>query len=269
MPSRRADEEFVEQHWRLALWVARRRARQAGWRGDPDEVESDAVLGLWIAARTFPGGNPAAWARTHVDRTITDGLRDRYGDVRYAGKATLSAATQSDGLTVAQDAADPNDWAVHAVNRVDVARALVRLTPRQRYVVVARYRDGLTWQAIGGHLGITESGAHRLATEARARLTRALTVPDDHGPHHRYVRWWGPSCVSGLLRPIILCPRSVNPGRRRHLHRVDGQAADPQAHPGRTEPQQSPLGCSPRCRAPSSAQSSSTRTPQSQWQPLG
>jgi len=197
MPAR-ADEEFVEHHWRLALWVARRRARRAGWRGDPDEVESDAVLGLWNAARTFkPGDVPASWVRVHVERAITDGLRLRHGDVRYSGKAALTAATQPiDDVDLAQ-VLDPDDWAAHTVNRVDVARALVRLTTRQRYVIVARYRDGLTWRAIGEHLGITESGAHRLASEARTRLTSALAVPNDHGPHLRYMRWWGPSVMPG------------------------------------------------------------------------
>jgi RNA polymerase sigma factor (sigma-70 family) len=167
-----SDEEFVQHHWRLALWVARRRAVQAGWRGDPDEVQSDAVLGLWNAARTItPVHLPGPWVSMHVNRTITDGLRHRYGDIRYNGKAALTAATGSLEKGTSGTDRDPIDYAVAAVNRVDVARALVRLTPRYRYVVVARYRDELSWRAIGEYLGVTEGRAHQLGTEARQRLT--------------------------------------------------------------------------------------------------
>lgn len=168
--------EFVEKYWRLALWVARRRTHQAGARGDPDEMLSDAVFGLWNAARTFDPvkndqGDPIKWARRHIENAITDGLRQKYGDTRYKGKATLSQVAWG----VPDDAVVEDFPDVAVMNRVDVARALASLDERHRFVVHARFYEERTWRAIGEELGVTEGRACQLGTEAHDRLRRALT----------------------------------------------------------------------------------------------
>jgi RNA polymerase sigma factor (sigma-70 family) len=169
--------EFVERYWRLALWRARRRSYQAGARGDPDEVLSDAVLGLWNAARTFDevkndAGDPIKWARRHIDNAITDGFRSRYGDSRYHGKADqVEVAWDVPEDALVEDAAD-----VTVVNRVDVAKALALLDDRHRYVVHARFYEELTWRAIGEVLGVSEGRACQLGTEAHEKLRQALAT---------------------------------------------------------------------------------------------
>lgn len=192
MSSPSTDEEFVGRHWRLAIWVARRRAAQAGWRGDPDEVESDAVLGLWNAARTWRadgGTTEAAWIRRHVENAITDGLRARHGRVGYYGNAafnsdalSLDEAIRGRALGWPDSGArrgdlipDPVDRTALSISRVDVARAIASLDHRQRLAVHAYYWDGISLIDIGRALGVTEGRASQILTAARQRLHDELT----------------------------------------------------------------------------------------------
>ncbi|ABS03183.1 RNA polymerase, sigma-24 subunit, ECF subfamily [Kineococcus radiotolerans SRS30216 = ATCC BAA-149] len=228
MSPRTADQDvtaFVERHWSLALWVARRRAAQAGWRGDLDEVESDAFLGLWNAARAWRGaGSSAAWVRRHVETTITDGLRSRYGRVGYNGKLALTMATVSldepighrhrscTPVTRGDITPDPHDHVGHIIARVDLARAMAGLTHHQRLAVAAYYWGDATLVEIADKLGVGESAVSQLLTRARRALHAALTAPPAPGAAPRC-----PPSAAPPARPIVTCRHcgaTFHPARR-------------------------------------------------------
>lgn len=155
----------VEQRHGQALFGFVRR------QGLTDEQAHDAVqealLRLWHALR---GGasidNPRAWAYRSIYRLAMDqhrlGRRLRLLSRRLdLGRSTTPdpAETMSDRLAV---------W-----GEVD------KLPVRQRQVLYLRYRSNLSFEEIGGVLGITASAGRSHATQALATLRRRLAAEEE------------------------------------------------------------------------------------------
>lgn len=169
------DDQFIRRHWNFTHRWAAHRCRKAGGRADPAAVTSDALLGLLRASRTWNpqgGRSENAWVTYVVDHAITDGFRQRYGDTRYQGRATVNQWVPWDDRVelVAKDDLDA------LYQRIDIHHALRHLEDREQLAVEAYYWDGWTLTEVGHVLGIGESATSLLLKRARAKMRRHLAV---------------------------------------------------------------------------------------------
>lgn len=178
-------EELVEAHLALAHQCAQRQ----WWRGGEewDDVHSDALLGLWDAARRYDperGATFATFAWPRMVGAIGDGRRERDFVPRSARKRGAverpvsldDVPADGDGLSLADRLADPADgiaayddaddrWSTHVL----IASLLRELPADDRYVI-SRLLDGATLAQIGVELGFTESRACQIHRRALGRM---------------------------------------------------------------------------------------------------
>lgn len=105
-------------------------------------------------------GQPIAWLLGIADRCILD----RFGEAQASGEEP-------------PEAADPVDAAAEAAARIDLQRAVARLSPRDRELIALRYGADLTAREIARLVGVSTNGAevalHRALRRLRDRLERA------------------------------------------------------------------------------------------------
>ncbi len=134
----------------------------AGNRGEAEEVLQESFIAVWerwdrVAAMEDPTG--------YLYRTALNRYRSR---LRRAGRAARRAIGQAhgrDGFAVAED-------------RVEIARALPRLSPRRREAIVLTELLGYGSAEAGRVMGVADATVRRLAQDARAELRTTLEVPD-------------------------------------------------------------------------------------------
>lgn len=132
----------------------------------------DAVQNSWLRVAATPDpddiADPSAWLTTVVTRVCLDQLRDR------SRRDALSRRVQP--LPTLGHAAD-EDFLL----REDVARALMvllgRLTPAQRAAYVLHDLFAVPFDEVADILGVTQAGAKKHASRARARLRPADPTP--------------------------------------------------------------------------------------------
>lgn len=159
MASNPGDDAFREYYERLqprAVAVARRLV------GSPTVAEDLAAEALarayarWSTVRQHP--NPEAWLLRVVGNLAVD-------HVRHEARRPEMAADTGRSDRAGDDAA----------LRVDLARALHRLSGRQQEVVVMRYLIDLTEDDVAVSLGMTTGSVkthlHRATTKLRSQLT--------------------------------------------------------------------------------------------------
>ena len=96
-------------------------------------------------------------------RAILNGVRDR-----FRRRSTFLGARSR---LVEPPLGDPDQT---AVDKVDVERALERLTPRERACVVLRHYEDLPTAEIAEQLGLSQGAVRRYLTDARTRLGALL-----------------------------------------------------------------------------------------------
>ena len=138
-----------------------------GWRQTADDMVQDAMLRGWAARASFtPGTNFRAWMfmilRNQFYTSIRKDRRMTGWDPEAAERLLITAPAQQDALHVA-----------------DVARALQKLPPEQREVLMLIGADGASYEEaaeiIGCAIGTIKS---RLARGRRA-LAALIDGPDD------------------------------------------------------------------------------------------
>jgi RNA polymerase sigma-70 factor (sigma-E family) len=140
-------------------WVAahqRRLQRSAylltGDAGRAEDLVQEALVKLALRWKRVRGGNPLAYARTTI-------VRDNISWWRRRGPETVPEGHDHVDAT-------PADPVIGLV----VRRALDRLTPRQRSVLVLRHFDDLTERETAEILGISVGTVKSTNAEALARL---------------------------------------------------------------------------------------------------
>lgn len=144
---------------RQSLASARRFTR------DPLEAEDivqQALLSAWRHKDSLrdPDRFPGWMAQIVRNEAI------RHADRRRTASACLQLPTE----VVCQD-----DEIARAEERVDLARALRVLEPRERLLLHLRYGEDLTQRAISERLGLPEGTVKVQLHRARAKLHRALS----------------------------------------------------------------------------------------------
>lgn len=153
----------------LRAHLARRLAGAGGGPAAEDLVQ-EVFLRVLRSAEQFDRHRPfGAWLSWLAENVLVDAYRHR--TVRPA--EVLLDAADWNGLPDESDAADP---AVVVLYRLDVealCRAVARLPPIYRDVVVARLWEGLTAGEIAARLGITPGAVRWRMHEAVRRLRQA------------------------------------------------------------------------------------------------
>jgi RNA polymerase sigma factor (sigma-70 family) len=139
-------------------------------QGLSDDEAKDAVqetlLRLWRELRAgVRVENPQGWAYRAIYRLAMDEHRLR------RRLAAVFAGTDRGGRPSHRQAADASD-------RIAVWAEVDRLPIRQRQVLYLRYRADLSFEEIGGVLGISASAARSHATHAMMTLRRRLASED-------------------------------------------------------------------------------------------
>ncbi len=118
------------------------------------QVALSRVADRW---RRLRDGAPDAYARRIMVNELTSWRRRR----RYHERPVEA---------VAEDPA-PEDWPSAVIRRVVIGRALARLTPKQRAVLVLRFYEDLseaaTAEALGCSLGTVKSQTHQALSRLR------------------------------------------------------------------------------------------------------
>ncbi len=148
--------EFYERLQPRATSVARRLVGTAALAEDLSAEAFARAYARWSTVRTHP--NPEAWLLRVVGNLAVDHVRHE------ARRPVLrDDGGRADG---------PGDA---ATLRVDLARALHRLSGRQQEVVVMRYLIDLTEEDVAVSLGMTTGSVkthlHRATTKLRSDLT--------------------------------------------------------------------------------------------------
>ncbi|GAA4969188.1 sigma-70 family RNA polymerase sigma factor [Kineococcus glutinatus] len=181
-------EDFVRRYFTAVRAIARLEARH------PDEAadaESDALLGLHHAARTFQPhrGPEPGWARYKARAEIVNGRRERLHRVAdrrahhadailaIARPASLDAPVADGGARLADVLPDPDDHLAAVDERLLLQRALGVLTSRQRDVLHRRYTEGELLRSIADDLGVTEGRASQIVAAALGRLRAYFAHP--------------------------------------------------------------------------------------------
>jgi RNA polymerase sigma-70 factor (ECF subfamily) len=158
--------DWVRPHLPAMARLAARVAPDA----DRDDVVQESLVRAWRKRRLFdPGrGTPSAWLLA-----ITAD-RARRARVRSRSRAEVPDPWQAEN--------DPPPAAATASpvaeDRVDLARALDRLSPRQRLAVDCVYYAGLTVAETAAVMRCADGTVKSTLADARSRLRSLLEVPE-------------------------------------------------------------------------------------------
>jgi RNA polymerase sigma-70 factor (ECF subfamily) len=155
-----ADEEFATFYSLSFAKVVRLVRPLADGVEEAEDLTQEAFARGYLRWDTLRGyGDPEAWVKTVAVNLACSRLRR----LRTAARHRLERPT-----------ARVRDEAAEAAVRVDLVRALRRLPPKQRSVVVLHYFDGLPLSAIAQHLGTSEGTVKSNLHHARKKLAGLL-----------------------------------------------------------------------------------------------
>ncbi len=147
---REAFSELASHHWRRLLALTRSVVATL----DAEDVVQDGLIKAWLKLDSLrePAAFPA-WLTRIVVTTALDRARRTRTEV------------------VLDESAFPVSEVESVENRIDIARLLAHLAPRQRAVLHLTTFEGMTDQEIGSTLGIAASSVRVHRLRARRRLT--------------------------------------------------------------------------------------------------
>lgn len=139
-----------------------------GDRASAEDAVQDALVKAW--RRDLRLASLAGWVAVVAANDARSGLRRRKSEDRALERLQLSTpdvAAEGAGSDV-----------------VDVARALAKLSRRQREVAVLHYYLALTVAEVAAALGVSQGTVKTMLHRARAALASALGEGEREGVHH-------------------------------------------------------------------------------------
>ena len=164
MPHPVRDEEFRRFYERMHDRALRTARRLVGSSVVAEDIAAESLArayARWSSVRSHP--NPDAWLLRVVGNLAIDHMRT-------AGRR----APQSGDERVARDRPDDD-----AVLRVDLARAVHKLSGRQQEVVVMRYLVDLSEDEVAASLGMSTGSVKTHLSRATHRLRGHMSELDD------------------------------------------------------------------------------------------
>jgi len=134
----------------------------AGNKEEAEEVLQEAFIAVWerwdrVGAMEDPVG--------YLYRTALNRHRSRLRRAGRAARRTVGQAHGEDGFAEAED-------------RLEIGRALARLSPRRREAIVLTELLGYRSADAGRLMGVADATVRRLAQDARNELRTTLEVSD-------------------------------------------------------------------------------------------
>ncbi len=170
---RDAFDSLARRHAARIVATARRILRSAA---DAEEAAADALLKAYRALGTLrPGTAFGAWLHRIACRAALDRLRARNA------KARRHAPLAHDPDDARPLARTPVDRLAEAERIAAVRRAVNRLPPAQRNVVVLHAWEGLRYDAVAKILGCSYDAVRVNMAHARAALRGLLRLDDQGG----------------------------------------------------------------------------------------
>lgn len=130
-----------------------------------EELTQAALVRTYVAWPRAASGDPVAYARRVLVNLRTDTWRRRRREVLVANISDDAAPPTRPGATGTAD---------NQADRDSLVRALARLTPRQRRVVVLRHLVGLSEAEVADDLGVSTGTVKSTASRALAVLRDQL-----------------------------------------------------------------------------------------------
>jgi RNA polymerase sigma factor (sigma-70 family) len=171
---------LVEDHVGFARALARRLGGLLPGHADREALESDAMYGLLLAARSFDparGATFATYASRRIHGAMLDGLRERRGCGRNHHPPMVVSLSQPVGAGDGHDAhlgdllcGDDEPVGTHLEREDHLERLLGRLRASERRLVREYYFDDLTLSQIGRRHGISASRVSQCLKDARQRM---------------------------------------------------------------------------------------------------
>ena len=194
MSLRPSTNELVRSHVSFAHMLARRMVQSLPRHVDMDAVESDALFGLFLAARSFDparGFTFATYAANRINGEMLDGLRDRQNAGRDQPqpvvKSLESLVRDCDGLTVTLgDQLYKDDEPVGSSLELqdEVDHLLSGVKPGDRRMVEEFYFEGLHQAQIGQRHGISGSRVSQHLKQAREQMRELACASWAEGDAH-------------------------------------------------------------------------------------
>jgi len=188
-----AANEFVKHNLKLVVSVAK------GYTGkgiELDDLIQEGNLGLYKAIDKFDparGNKFSTYAVWWIKQGITNCFKKQESfislDMPRGGESEDSDMTIGDSIEDV-NAVDPEEAAIAAVRRTEVAQAMECLTDREQSVLKMRYgfgEDEKTLPEVGRALGLSCEGVRRIEASAFRKMKRMLG--SDYMDCHRESVW--------------------------------------------------------------------------------
>lgn len=160
----RGFDAWVRPHWRSMALLATRLAGPTA-----DDVLAEALLAAWHKRAQFDTGRgtPRSWLLAIVaDRAYK------------AHRSTLSRPRTTDLSAVARSGRDTAPEKTELASKVDLERALTRLTDRQQLAITLFYAIDLPLGEIAVVMGCADGTVKSTLRDARAKLRSLLIVEE-------------------------------------------------------------------------------------------
>lgn len=173
-------EELLRAFYRASVHHVAKTAQPNDERFD--DLVQEGVLAAWKATQE-PRTDPATYGAVSARRRVGDMLTGRYpmtGSEAEPGKRihdmSRSAAHHAEGLEAVEDMASSGNPYVAVEQRVDMARALARLEPRDQ-TIARMVGEDQPWEVIAPVVGMKPLGArNRWTREVRPQLRDILAA---------------------------------------------------------------------------------------------
>jgi RNA polymerase sigma factor (sigma-70 family) len=174
---------LAESHRRFACWIVKRRFPHLAGQ-DLEEATAVSLAALSRAAKFFEpsdGFTFRTYAGTCCVRDVLrwllrEGKRGFYQVGRRVKVASLNAALDPSGFTLADVLAAPENDLDRNPDAAAIVAAFAELTPRRRQVMRAVYVEGLTRPEVAKRLGIDRSAVAQMVKLSLEQLRERFRV---------------------------------------------------------------------------------------------
>lgn len=172
-------DDFVRRFGPIVYNLA---VRLTGNDADGADLAQDALVRALRGLSSFRGGSPGAWAYRITVNAWKNRLRAKASRPALRFFSSNGEGVESEPSGVASQEPGPEAAAAAADEKARVERALARLAPEERAVLVLRELDGLSYAQIAESLEIPLGTVKSRLARARSVLAETLSEVSDDAP---------------------------------------------------------------------------------------